>query len=280
MGLIAMKQLVAIKQFVLPIFSPVSARLGLALAGALMASVAQASERVAKAYPAKDFSELVVTGNAHVEITQNGSEYLRIETSPEVMERVKVDQTGKRLSISVKHKGGIFDWFRSGDDHIQVILHVKQLSQVELAGAARARVGDLQGDSLRFEGSGAAAGDFKAVNVQNLVVGLSGASNVGIAKLNAINVKVELSGASNLDVRQASSAQQLGANVSGASSLRARVLSTAHAELDASGASRIEVTATHRLRAHASGASVIDYFGNPKAETNSNGASHINARND
>lgn len=238
------------------------------------------AEMVAKTYPVKDFSEFVAGGGTQIEITQDGTEYLRVEADAEVMKRVKVDQTGKRVSVWVKSDSNFFNWFGHGEGQIRVILKVKHLEYLELSGGAHAKVGDLQEEKLEVSNSGAANTRFDAINAGSFRLDLSGAANVQIKNINSQQQDFDLSGAANVEIKNDSNTQSLTADVSGASNLRARLLTAKNAKVDASGASHIELTVTDELDAGASGASSVNYYGNPKAKTDSSGASHINSRSD
>lgn len=237
------------------------------------------AETVAKTYPVKDFSEFVAGGGTKIEITQDGTEYLRVEADAEVMKRVKVDQTGKRVSVWVKSDNNFFNWFGHGEGQVRVVLNVKHLEYLELSGGAQAKVGSLQEDKFAVSNSGAANAEFAAINATELHVDLSGAANARIASVNSQKQDFDLSGAANLEIKGESNTQSLDADVSGASNLRAKLLTAKIARVDASGASHIELTVTDELDAGASGASSVNYYGNPKANTDSSGASHINAKN-
>ncbi|WP_049631837.1 head GIN domain-containing protein [Cellvibrio sp. pealriver] len=250
--------------------------LSFALVSVFVAANVQA-EIVAKTYPVKDFSEFVSGGNTSVEITQDGTEYLRVEAEAEVMKRIKVDQTGKRVSVWAKGEPGFFNWFNHSNEPVRIVLRVKKLEYLEISGGARANVGDLQSDIFRLGVSGAGNVEFAGLNAGELIVDLSGAANV---KLNALNSKrqdFDLSGASNVDIRAEGNTQSLEVTASGASNFRGRKLTAKDANLGASGASHVEASVTDVLTAEASGASSIDYYGDPKAKTNSSGASHVNA---
>lgn len=235
------------------------------------------AETVAKTYPVKDFSEFVSGGNTSVEISQDGTEYLRVEADAEVMKRVKVDQSGNRVSVWVKSNGNFFNWFGSSNDPVRIILRVKQLEYLEISGGARATAGDLQGEKFQLNVSGAGEVNFAALNAKLLKMELSGAANVRINKVNSQAQTFGMSGASDVDIQSVSGTQKLEVRASGASNFRARNLTAKEASLGASGASRIEVAVTETLDANASGASSVDYYGNPKAKTDTSGASHVNA---
>jgi hypothetical protein len=252
------------------------ARIGLAVLAFTFSSVVLA-KNIVKEYPVKDFSEFVVSGETQVEITQTDEEYLKIEADAEIMKHVKVDQTGKRVSVWAKKDGNFFNWFSNHDSmKIKVTLRVKNLEYLELSGASTAEVGDLKAKSFYLGVSGAANGNFTHLNTDKLKVNLSGAANFRIDTVNSLEQVYDLSGAANMDVRSASSTNKLSAGASGASNIRAKKLIAKHANLEASGASHIAVSVTDELHAEASGASHINYIGSPKTKTNASGASHIN----
>lgn len=235
------------------------------------------AETIAKTYPVKDFSEFISGGNTSVEISQDDNEYLRVEADADVMPRVKVDQSGNRVSVWVKNEGGFFNWFGHSNDPVRVVLRVKQLSYLEISGGASATLGDLQGEKLHVNASGAGNIHFAGLNAKFLKMDLSGAANVGINNVNSQEQKFDLSGASKVEIQEASNTQELHVGASGASNFQARTLTAKRAYLGASGASHAEATVTEFLDANASGASRIDYYGKPEVKRDSSGASNISA---
>jgi len=242
----------------------------------LVAPVALA-ETIAKTYPVKDFTEFVTGGNTSVEISQDGTEYMRVEADAEVMKRVKVDQSGKRVSVWVKSDSNLFNWFGNNNDPVRISLRVKQLEYLEVSGGAHAKVGDLQGEKFQLNASGAGNADFATLNARFLKLELSGAANVRIDNVNSQEQDFGLSGASNIDIKSASNTQKVDVDASGASNFRGKNLTTKRAHFEASGASHIEAAVTETLDANASGASSVEYYGSPKARTDASGASHVNA---
>lgn len=249
------------------------------LGGALcLAAPFAAAEMVAKVYPVKDFSEFVSGGNTHIEITQSDKEYLRVEADSEVMQRVKVDQTGARVSVWLKnHKSGLFGWFGQGGEPVKIIMGVKQLELLDVSGGAQAKVSALQGRVFEFKASGAANGEFAGLTFDRLKMDLSGAANARLAAVAAGEQRYDISGASNVEIKAPGTSERLYVGASGASNFRGKLLTARTAELNASGASHIKAMVTETLTADASGASSIEYAGKPRATIKESGASHINA---
>lgn len=107
-------------------------------------------------------------------------------------------------------------------------------------------------------------------------VDVSGACHVTINGVTGSDLDIGISGASELKLD--GQCDQLQAEVSGASTLKASRLESTRAIVDVSGASTATVNASESIIGSASGASSIRYSGNPdKANVNTSGASSANA---
>jgi hypothetical protein len=245
---------------------------------------AHAEDMIAKAYDIKDVSELVVSGGGRVQILQGQTESLRVEATKDVMDRVRVDLSGGKLDLSVRHSAGkgfnFFDLFKHRNDDVLYILQLKNINYLGLSGASRATIGNWVGGDMRVNVSGAGAANFTNLRVDDLFVELTGASNSQVQILAATKAKFELSGAANMEVKGASNTSFLKVGASGASNFKGKLLTAAQADIDASGASNIDLHATEFLKAGASGASNIRYLGQPKLDSNVSGASNVKPFND
>jgi hypothetical protein len=245
----------------------------------LVAAV-QADDLVAKAYDIKDVSELVVSGGGRVQITQGDTESLRVEARSDVMERVKVDLTGDKLSLSVRNSSrgfSFFDLFKHHDNDVLYVLQLKKLNYVGLSGAAHATFGNWVGGNMKLNVSGAGAANFTNLRVNDLFIQLTGASNSRVEMLAARRLTFELSGAADMDIKAESQTNFLKIGASGASNFRGKLLKATQADVHASGASNIDLQVTESLKANASGASHIRYIGKPTLDSNASGSSHIKA---
>jgi len=255
-----------------------------ALALVLSVPSVQAGDLVAKAYDIKDVSEVVVSGGGRVQIVQGQTETLRVEGSQEVMDRVRVDLSGGKLDLSVKHTAGkgfnLLDLFKQRNDDVLYVLQLKKLNYLGLSGASRATIGDWVGGDMKVNVSGAGEVNFSNLQVNELFLQLTGASNSKVQALTATKAKFELSGAANMDVKAAGKLNKLIVNASGASNYRGKLLQAVQADVEASGASSIDLWVTEALRVVASGASNVRYIGKPRLDSNASGASHIKAIDD
>lgn len=242
----------------------------------------QAGDLVAKAYDIKNVSEVIVNGGGRLELVQGDTESLRVEANKDVIDRVVVDLSGNKLTLSIKNSGkgfNFFHWFDNNRDEATYILQLKQLSFLGVTGASHATLGNWRGKNLEVKASGAAEVTFANLTLDDFFIELSGASNSRVQEFNVTKAKFDLSGAANIDVKAAGKTKLLSVGASGASNFRGKLLSVNQADVDASGASNIELTAIEFLKADASGASNIRYVGQPKLQSNASGASHVNSMN-
>lgn len=162
------------------------------------------------------------------------------------------------------------------DDDANLIREVREtepFNAIDAAGAVKLEVyvGEPQAVNVRYAQSGAVTtevvdGVLKICGVNNH----SGKAVINVPSLEAIN----LTGASRAEVHGL--ADELRANISGASKLDADDLWVKNMHITVSGASKAEVNVTDSLWAQANGASKIEYQGNPSVQQSiSLGASKI-----
>jgi hypothetical protein len=108
-------------------------------------------------------------------------------------------------------------------------------------------------------------------------VELTGANTFTGSQLSGPDLKLESSGASTINVE--GSVINLAADLTGASTLRAKSLQTQTAALSLTGASNADVTVNDALKASITGACSVTYTGNPKSVENTiTGAGSIHHR--
>lgn len=252
-------------------------KLLLCIAALLVAINIHAEDVVAQAYPISGVTGVQAGGGAFLEITQGDAESLTVEATPEVMKRVKVDLTDHLLTLSIKRDGKIFNWFNNNNEKVRFILQVKQLSLLDLSGAAHAMIGNYRGEKMILKGSGASYASFDGLQINSLRLENSGASNTDIKTVTSQIMDIDLSGASNFKVEKSGKTKELKVGASGASNFHGRQLLAAITDADASGASFIELQVSEALKADASGASNINYYGAAKVSSSASGASHVTA---
>lgn len=194
------------------------------------------------------FTNLDVSDNIEVEITQDSAHTLLVSAPENIIGRVKTEVVDGTLRIYT-------DKF--------MLNHPIKIT--------------LSTDSLfHIEGSGAAQISTTApFNSSRLYVQLSGASH-GDLDFNVTNIsQFKLSGASNVHIN--GTTNQLEIDASGASNYDGTEFKSQTARAEASGASKIDLHASKKIQADASGTSAIDCSGNPATiSRNENGVANIN----
>ncbi len=244
---------------------------------ASLTSLEAAAKPVARAYEINNITEVVVGNASHLQIVQGNSDSLRVEGEPEVMERVKVDQDGQRLTLTVRNKQnrdfGLSSLFNH--DTVTFYLQLKNLDSLDVGGASQGVINKWAGKSLKVHAGGASSLDLANLKLDALQVHLDGASDMDLQGASTSTAEIHLSGASG--AKATGQSQFLKVDASGASNYHGKSLKALRAELQASGASDIDAHVTEQLKAEASGASDINYLGEPKVQMNSSGASDIKA---
>ena len=244
---------------------------------------AQAGEQAALAFDIKGVTEIEMGGGSHIHITQGDTESLRVQGDKEWVNRVVVDQTGSKLTLSIKQKTGkgwhLFDWvsYNSYEESVDYFVQVKSLTKLQFSGAVNAELGEFTLKNLAIYASGATEMHLANLTAEDLYMEFSGASNLHAQKLSVGKMKAEFSGAANMDIKTDSLAKFVVVEASGASNFWGKLLVAEQADMGASGASNIEIHAANFLRANASGASNIHYRGQPKLDSHTSGASNVNA---
>jgi hypothetical protein len=241
-----------------------------------------AGDPISRDIPVKYFDQVEIGGAAQLNIVQAETPALRVTTTVEMMERIKIEQSGDRLHLEVKT--GKWSWFMNRN-HDDVLFEVQmpELKTLSAGGASKVKLYDMQSGDLRLQISGASHlsadkmtfGDLNAdisgashmkisaLNAETIHMDLSGASGAMIGSLQAHTLKLGLSGASHLKVSDTGQAEYVTVDVSGASKYQGKKLIANHVKANASGASRAEVHAQQSLEAGSSGASHINYSGEP-----------------
>ena len=200
------------------------------------------------------FNAINVGSNFEVILTQSGEEKLAVSADNKRnadLIRAEVKDGVLRLSP------GDAKW-EKGNRHLKAYLSVKDIDAIYLSGAAKVKI-------------------VNALNLQNLSLKLSGASNLN-GELNiAEMLTVILDGASDVYLKGAANEMRVTSN--GASDIKGYDFTAAICDINVSGASQIKITAEKEISINASGASNVYYKGNANIkEIKANGASNISRK--
>jgi predicted small secreted protein len=135
-----------------------------------------------------DFTEVALNGTGNLVVRQTGSESLNIEAEDNVIPEIKTEVEGNRLTIETGNNMPI------PTQPITYELTVKDLSDLELAGAGSIDASDINTDSLKVTTSG--SGDVKAAGkTDSQDVEISGAGSYRAEDLESEEAEIDISGA-------------------------------------------------------------------------------------
>lgn len=199
-----------------------------------------------KAYAIIDFDRLEMGSALNIEVEQANAFSVEVKGDRRNVDDLDVYRSGNTLIIK-------FD--ENADRHHDTYVHITMpaLKEVNFSGASVSKIRGFESDD-------------------DLDFYLSGSS---VSQLDAEFRKIELvvSGASSLLLH--GSGDELNAEVSGASGLKAFDYPVKEATINVSGASEGKVTVTDELKVTAAGASSVLYRGNPTVISNTSGASSV-----
>lgn len=195
-----------------------------------------------------DFKSIEISGAINFHLVPSSTSKIVFEDK-EMMKQVTVNTTGKKLTIGQDSKFNVL-----GDD-VTVWIYTPELEKVIVLGASEGDISGFTPSSFYMELAGASTCDLD-IETDKLTVHLSGAS----------------------DMTLTGKANDLHAEVNGASELSAFGLESDNVTVHSSGASSAEVYAKTKLDAQAAGASSVDYKGSPQVSSNSSGFSSINSK--
>jgi hypothetical protein len=200
------------------------------------------------------FEAVEFSGAGRVEIIQDGSESITIETDDDVMEHVVTEVRGKTLIVRLDFDGPI----SIVPTEMNVTLHVRELDEISISGAWDVTAESLEADRLDADLSGAGSIRIETLSADDLTLDVSGAGGVNIGG----------------EVRSAR------VNLSGAGKYHAGDLQTETTSIDISGAGEATVWATESLDVEVSGAGQVDYYGSPTISFDQSGAGDVHSLGD
>lgn len=154
------------------------------------------------------FTTIDVSGAFEVEITAQKEFSLEVEADDNLLPLIRTEVDGDTLVIKSEKS------FKSNNP-LKVRISAPDISGLELSGASKVNLVNLNNDSLSLDSSGASKIKIEGTT-GNFDIEMSGASRLDSENLKAENVFVESSGASNLNVFVTN---VLKANLSGATNV-------------------------------------------------------------
>ncbi|MBN2388717.1 MAG: DUF2807 domain-containing protein [Anaerolineales bacterium] len=200
-------------------------------------------------YQVSGFDRVALGGAGRLEIIQDGSESVTVQTDDNLLEYLVVEVRGNTLHIEYD------DGVSLNPTLMVVTLHAQDLERVEASGAWEVGAESLTAASFRMD--------------------VSGAGNVRIEDLTAESLEVNLSGAGQVEIAGQVASQEIA--ISGVGRYDAGDLRSETAQITISGTGNAVVWATETLEITISGAGRVDYYGTPQLTLQESGTSDVNS---
>lgn len=180
-----------------------------------------------KSYDVAEFSNIDASNAFIIEAVVGKAQSVKVETDNNLLDYINVFVRQNTLHLDTKNNTNL-----EGD--IRVIISAEFLSGIDLSGACKINIENIDSKNFTIDVSGACKGVFSGT-VKNLNLDLSGASKLNTVELKAQNVNTDMSGASSLKIHCTNSL-----NVDGSGASKITVYGNPKTvETDFSGASSI-----------------------------------------
>jgi len=194
------------------------------------------------------YDRVDVSGGGSMNIIQDGTEGLTVETDDNIMQFVTSEVRGGTLFL------GLDSNLRSLlPSRLHFTLHVKDLSGIKTSGSW-----DVTSESIQ---------------TGNLDIVISGSGKVTIKTLAATQLKTSISGSGEMNLTGKAASQSI--DISGSGKYLAGDLKSQEAVIGISGSGNVTVWATTSLTARVSGSGEVSYYGSPQVSYNQSGSGKI-----
>ncbi|HZU51585.1 MAG TPA: head GIN domain-containing protein [Sphingomicrobium sp.] len=190
---------------------------------------------VSRNYQVGSFQEVELAGHYDVEIRTGSPISVNARGPENVLNRLRVEVDGNKLTIGPKNEGG---WFHFGRrfsrETVHVTVTVPTLTSATLAGSGVLNVDKVQGGS--FEGTVAGSGQLNltSVDVQSLKLNIAGSGSAKAGQGKAQSAEVDIAGSGNVDAG-AVHTNQVKVSIAGSGGVRANASNTATVDIMGSG---------------------------------------------
>lgn len=168
-----------------------------------------AGDTVTESFTVDEFDELEIGSAFDVTITVGDEPTVEIKVGENLVDDLRVDQDGDRLSIGLDN-----GWSTINPD-LEARITTNHLSRLTLDGAVRADVRDLDADRLELHLNGASRVEGDGT-VGELFIQANGASRIDFSDVTIDQVELEANGASQLNL---TGAAEVSGELNGASTL-------------------------------------------------------------
>jgi hypothetical protein len=199
------------------------------------------------------FERVDVSGGGSMEIIQDGTESLTVETDDNVMQYITSEVRDGTLYLGLDF--GLRSFLPS---RLHFTLHVKDLTGITTSGSWNVTSASIQTGKLE--------------------VVISGSGKVIVDALTADELDSTVSGSGELDMSGEAKKQNI--TISGSGKVLAGDLLTQNTTVSISGSGNVTVWATETLAVHVSGSGDVSYYGSPQVTFDQSGSGNIHSLGD
>ena len=196
------------------------------------------------------FERVEVSGGGSMDIIQDGTESLTVETDDNVMQYVTSEVRGGTLYLGMDF--GLRSFLPS---RLHFTLHVKDLTGISTSGSWEVVS--------------------EAIQTGDLSIVISGSGKVIVNALTADELDTTVSGRGELNL--SGEAKQQNINIRGSGKVLAGDLRTQGASVRISGSGNVTVWASETLRVHVSGSGDVRYYGSPQVSFDQSGSGNVHS---
>lgn len=208
-------------------------------ASAALAACHQGNEgggpTVSRNYQVGNFQEVELAGHYDVQIHTGGPVSVSATGPENVLNRLKVEVDGNKLTIHPENNRGWFHFGLHGSrETVHVNVTVPTLTGATLAGSGAINIDKLQGGN--FEGTVAGSGQLNvtSVDVQQLKLSIAGSGSAKAGQGKAQSAEYDIAGSGDIDA-PAVQTQQVKVSIAGSGGVRANASATANVDIMGSG---------------------------------------------
>jgi len=194
------------------------------------------------------YDQVDISGGGTLDIIQDGTESLTVQTDDNMMRYVTSQVRGGTL-----HLGLDSNMQSIAPSALNFTLHIKDLSSITTSGA--------------WEVNSA------AIHTQDLAIVMSGAGKVQMDSLTLTTLEVTSSGSGKVSLAGKTGSQTI--NISGSGKYVAGDLNSQAASVSISGSGNVTLWATDTLTVHVSGSGDVSYYGSPQVSFSQSGSGNI-----
>jgi len=196
------------------------------------------------------FTSISIGVPANVYVTQNPHQSVKIETSKENLEKIKVEVRNGNLEIRSKRNNTHFK------GNIKIYISMAKINGLALAGSG----------SINLQG---------AVTTTNIDLSIAGSGKMIAENLAAENVKISIAGSGKVNLKGPEVANNLKISVAGSGDIHAENFKTKNVKTNISGSGTCYVYADEELTVSMSGSGNVYYTGTPLIDAKISGSGKV-----